>query len=207
MQTYAYDLGIYNQAVHSTLTGKSFLYYTADLTANPSGSIFGVHVAFILLIITPFYALLPCPQTLLVMQSVVLAFGAVPVYFLSKYKLQSKNIGLIFSSIYLLSPLVQGINWYDFHPEAFIILPILCAFYFAEKNRPFFYFVSIIFVLLAMDKAAILIVFFGFYKLVSLKKNEIFKKPTLNSLNSIYIATIIPRNNLVFVYFQTYDDF
>ena len=35
LQTYAYDLGVYNQALHTTLTGKGLLYYTSDLQANP----------------------------------------------------------------------------------------------------------------------------------------------------------------------------
>ena len=144
LQTYAYDLGIYNQAIHSTLTGHGFLYYTADLVANPSGSVFGVHVTFILLIITPFYGLFAAPQTLLVVQSLALALAAIPVYLLAENKLQSKNLALVFSSVFLLSPALMGINWYDFHPEAFIVLPMLFAFYFAEKNRWVPYFISTI---------------------------------------------------------------
>jgi uncharacterized membrane protein len=190
LQTYAYDLGVYNQAIHSTLTGHGFLYYTADLLANPSGSIFGVHVTFVLLIIVPFYSLFPAAQTLLILQSLILGLGALPVYLLADYKLQSKNLALVFSLVYLLSPALMGINWYDFHPEAFIILPMIFAIYFAEKNRWFPFFISILFVLLAMDKAALLVIAFGLYKLVSIKRAELFKKPDLHSPTMVYLGTI-----------------
>jgi uncharacterized membrane protein len=191
LETYAYDLGIYNQAIHSTLTGHGFLYYTADLLANPSGSIFGVHISFILLIIMPIYSLLPAPQTLLVIQSLALALGAFPIYFLTKHKLKSKNLALVFSSVFLLSPVLMGINWYDFHPETFIVFPMLLAFYFAETKRWIPYFVSVIFVLLAIDQAAILIVFFGLYKLSTLKKDGLLSKPLLRCPTIVYLLTLV----------------
>ena len=191
LQTYAYDLGIYNQAIHSTSTGQGFLNYTADLLANPSGSVFGVHISFILLIITPIYSLFPAPQALLVIQSLVLALGALPVYFLAKHKLQSKNLAFVFSLVFLLSPALMGINWYDFHPEAFIVLPMLLTFYFAEMKRWLPYFISVIFVLLAMDQAAILVVIFGLYKLASLKKEELLRKPVFRSQTIVYLFTLV----------------
>jgi uncharacterized membrane protein len=191
LQTYAYDLGIYNQAIHSTSTGQGFLYYTADLLANPSGSVFGVHISFILLIITPIYSLFPGPQTLLVIQSLVLALGALPIYFLAKQKLKSKNLAFVFSSVFLLSPSLMGINWYDFHPEAFIILPMLLTFYFAETKNWYPYIISVIFVLLAMDQAAVLIIIFGLYKLATLKKAFYLEKPLLQSKLIVYVFTVI----------------
>src|SRR5690242_16197607 len=49
LQTYAWDTGVYNQAIYTTLfQGKAF-FYTADLPANPTGSLLGVHFSPILL--------------------------------------------------------------------------------------------------------------------------------------------------------------
>lgn len=59
LQTYAYDLGNYNQAIYTTASGTGFLYYTADLLANPLGSIFGVHISIALLEILPIYIFFP----------------------------------------------------------------------------------------------------------------------------------------------------
>lgn len=167
LTTYAYDLGVYNQALHSTLSGKGLLYYTADLQANPTGSIFGVHVTPILLILLPIYAVYPYPGTLLVIQSFVLAFGAIPVYYLAKLKINSSIMGLVFAGAFLLSPALQGVNWYDFHPEAFIILPMLLSMYFSEKGNNRLYLLASAFVLLAVDKAALLVLVFALYKIIS----------------------------------------
>jgi len=41
--TNTWDLGIYSQSLYSTLNHGKILYYTAELTGNPSGSLFGIH--------------------------------------------------------------------------------------------------------------------------------------------------------------------
>ncbi len=176
LQTYAYDLGNYNQALYTTLTGKGFLYYTADLSANPSGSLFGVHISGVLLLIMPIYALAPKVETLLIIQSLILALGALPVYLLAELKIKSKRLALAFAMAYLLNPALQGINWYDFHPEAFVILPMLFAMYFYEIRAWLFCSISLSFVLLAIDKATILVGAFGLFGLLSLKHNEVIRK-------------------------------
>ena len=190
LQTYAYDLGNYNQAIYTTTIGKGFLYYTADLLANPNGSIFGVHISIALLEIVPIYLIFPRVETLLVLQSVILSLGAIPIYLLAKLKLNSKKIAVFFSLIFLLNPVLQGINWYDFHPEAFIILPFLSAIYFSEIKSWKLYFVAILFTFFAIDKAAMVVIAFALYKIVQLKIEGKIRKHNTKPL-VIYCITLI----------------
>jgi len=130
----AWDLGIFNQACFSALNGKLF-YYTAELYANPSGSIFGVHFSPILFVVLPFYAVFPKPETLLVIQTVCLAMGVYPVFFLSNKVLHHKKVATLFSLLYVLYPHLHSINLFDFHPDAFFVLFTLFAlYYFAQKK-------------------------------------------------------------------------
>ncbi|MEM2322460.1 MAG: DUF2079 domain-containing protein, partial [Candidatus Bathyarchaeia archaeon] len=61
--TNAWDLGIYAQALYSTLNHGRLLYYSAELAGNPSGSLFGIHFTPFLLLLVPVYALYQNPIT------------------------------------------------------------------------------------------------------------------------------------------------
>lgn len=133
--TYAWDLGNYNQAFYTTVAGHRLFYYTGDLPAGTGGSLFAVHFAPFLFLLVPFYALAPGPTTLLVLQAVGLGLGAVPAYGLAKSRLASARWGYVFAGAYLLSPVVQGFAWYDFHPEAFLPVTVLTALWALERKR------------------------------------------------------------------------
>jgi len=170
LKTYAYDLGNYNQALYTTLRGYGFLYYTADLPVT-GGSMMGVHFSPILLMILPIYAIYPAPPTLLALKSFVLALGALPLYQLAKYFLKTRFWGMLFSAIYLLNPALQGINWFDFHPEAFF--PTLCLFslYYGLKRDWLRYVLFSILTLTTTEYSAVLILVNSFY-LLWFHKNE-----------------------------------
>src|SRR3990170_4043061 len=70
--TYAWDLGIYNQALWSTAFSGKFFYYTCELYFVQNGSFFGIHFAPILLFLLPLYYLFPSPEFLLSFQSLIL---------------------------------------------------------------------------------------------------------------------------------------
>jgi uncharacterized membrane protein len=137
--TYAWDMGVYNQAFSTTLRHGDLFFSTVELpstsTLMPKGTILSVHLSPVLFLILPFYALFPSPFTLLVMQSTILGLGAVPVYLLARKELDSSLLALGFSTAYLLSPVLHGINWYDFHAHAFFPTFILFTLLFLERNK------------------------------------------------------------------------
>ena len=166
LQTFSYDLGNYNQAFYTTLFEGRLFYYTADLPANPSGSLFGVHFTPLFFILLPIYFLYPRPETLLIVQSIVIGLGALPIYYMTTRKLKNELLGLLLAGLYLLNPAVQGINWYDFHPEAFIPFFMLSALHFFDTQKTAMYFAFILLALSCTQFVSICIIFMVIYLLL-----------------------------------------
>jgi len=123
------DLGIFDQAFSSSLHGRLF-YETPDLVFIPSGNFLGTHFAPILFFLLPIYAVFPAPQTLLVVQTVFIALGAIPVYLVAKELLKKQKIAVLLSGLYLLNPATQSLNLFDFHLEAF--LPLFLGMFYCS---------------------------------------------------------------------------
>jgi uncharacterized membrane protein len=163
-RTYAWDLGITDQALWTTLNTDKMLYSTLEVSyGNPSGNFLGVHFSPILLIILPVYALFQAPETLLIFQSFILAIAALPLYWIARDKLQNKLFGLAFATAYLLNPALHGINTFDFHLEIFSPVFILFAFYYIDKGKWLKAIPFIILELTTLEFAPLLVLSLGFY--------------------------------------------
>lgn len=179
-RTYAWDLGIFNQAFWTTVKYGKLFYNTPEIFINPSGSFLGTHFSPILFLILPIYAIYPAPETLLVIQSLILALGAVPLYKLSMHVLKNRIASLTFVLAYLLYPPLQGVNWFDFHVQAFLPLFFLSSIYFLEKKNWKMYFVFIILALACEEHAAFIVIFIGLF--IALR-NRIHLKEALKTKN------------------------
>lgn len=126
-QTRAWDLGIYNQAFFTTVTGHGWFYYTADLPSGNNGQLFVTHFSPILALFLPIYAIAPTPPTLLAIETIAVAFIAIPLYVFARAEFKSERWAILLSGICLASPVLLGIVWYDFHAEAFLPLLVVCA--------------------------------------------------------------------------------
>jgi uncharacterized membrane protein len=126
-QTHAFDLGIFNQAFSTALQGRLF-YETPDQYLIPSGSFLGVHFNLLMFLLLPIYALFPHPQTLLLLQTGVVALGAVPIYLVTRRIVGTEKLALVMASVYLVNPAIINLNLYDFHLEAF--LPFFLGMFF-----------------------------------------------------------------------------
>jgi len=160
-QSYAWDLGIFNQAFYTTLHDGRLFYYTPELFYNVSGSYFAMHISPILFLVLPFYAICPSPATLLIIKSFVLALGALPLYLLAKELLGSNKAGFVLAITYLLYPPLQGANWFDFQQHMF--LPFLFFFmcYFMIKRRWKLYFLTVPLVLMVEEHLPIILFVFS----------------------------------------------
>ena len=128
-RTHAIDLGVFNQAFSTALHGRLF-YETPDLYAVPSGTFLGVHFNLLMFLILPVYALFPSPQNLLILQTVVIGLGAVPVYLVARRVLRMERTALAMALIFLVNPSILNLNLYDFHLEAFLPLFLGMFFYY-----------------------------------------------------------------------------
>lgn len=152
------DLAIFEQSLWSTLNYGLLLWNTAEFGVH-----FRVHFDPILFFLLPFYILHQSPITLLVLQSVFLGLGALPLYYLAKNELKSDIAGVVFSLSYLLYPPIQGVNWFDFHPECLLPFFLITAFYYFKKNNFYRYFLFLVLALMCKETVATITVFMGVY--------------------------------------------
>ncbi len=94
-----------------------------------------MHVEPIYFLIAPIYWLRQQPETLLILQTVVLALGAWPVFWLARERLESDLAGVAFAAVYLLFPGLEAANLWEFHAVALAAPLLLFAFYYGQAGR------------------------------------------------------------------------
>ncbi|MEI6043448.1 MAG: DUF2079 domain-containing protein [Chloroflexota bacterium] len=136
-----FDLAFYEQAAWNTGHGRFLEVSGTDF----SHSLLGTDVILIVALMTPLYMLVQSPLTLLFQETLVVALGAIPVYWLARDRLGNRVAGLLFALTYLLLLGVQNGNLYElrFRPMAMSFL--LFAFYYYERGRfwPFLAFATL----------------------------------------------------------------
>src|SRR2546427_10458404 len=129
----AYAVGLSSLSLfrhQALLTGIWDLGYYAQLTWEVShlqiprssiwhDAVWGNHATFILAAAAPFLRLHPDPATLLVMQSIVLALGAVPAYCLGRRVWAEPSAGVVTAGGVLLYPPLPVVHLFDFSAEIF----------------------------------------------------------------------------------------
>ncbi len=138
-----FDLGNMDQTVWNTINGRIFQTSSDD---GPIISRLSTHADFMLILLSPFYLLWSHPKTLLLIQTIVLAVGAIFVFLIAKNVFKNKNFALFFGFSYLMYPAIQFTNLYDFHAVAIATTTLLAAFYFLIKQK---YFLLLIFLILS----------------------------------------------------------
>ncbi|MEM3827854.1 MAG: DUF2079 domain-containing protein [Conexivisphaerales archaeon] len=184
-QSYAFDLGIFNQAMYTTLYNHKLFYYTPELWLNPSGCYLAVHFSPILFLIIPFYAVYPSPEFLLIFQSYILAAASIPLYLIAKEILKNKNFALLIAIVYLLYPPLHGANWFDFHQQSFIPILIFSMFYFYLKKNWKPYILTALLSLMIEEHLVYIVFSIGLYNFV--KETISMRKATKNESNSFKI--------------------
>ena len=97
------DLAIYNQVFFNSAHGNLF-----GFTIHPQ-SYLGDHFELFLIALLPIYYFFQHPLALLILQTLVLALSAWPLYLIAKNVL-AKPWPLFIAFLWLLNPFVQNIN-------------------------------------------------------------------------------------------------
>ena len=158
-QTNAFDLGNMDQAVWNTLHGR-FLEFTNWEGGNTR---LAVHVEPILFLVAPFYALYSGPETLLVLQSMVLALGALPAFWLARRVLDNVFAAAVCGFTYLLAPALEIANLADFHAVAFSSTLLLFAFYYAYQRNNVGFFIAAVLAMATKEHVPFTIFLMGLY--------------------------------------------
>ena len=182
-QTSGWDLGVFDQALYTTLHDGKLFYYTADLFLIPSGCYFAQHISPIMFLVLPFYAITPSSITLLVFKSFILALGALPLYLLAKELLENAKAGFIVAVIYLLYAPLHGANWFDFQPQIFLPILFFSVFYFAIKSKWKLYFFTTVLAVMVEEHISMLVFLVALYLLITSKVRPFWK--SLKSFRSM----------------------
>ncbi len=159
-----FDLAIQEQIVWNTLNGR---FFASSVEVNNS---FADHFRPMLLALVPVYAVFQTPKTLLIIQSLVLASAAIPIYLLAKLKLEYDYLALAMGSVYLLYPALGYVARFDFHVEIFVIPAFITAFYMMERGRWNAASLFLIVPLLCKENMGLMVLAFGVYGMLRWKK-------------------------------------
>ncbi len=150
-----YDLGLWSRAIFSASNDLSrFLGLIL-----PSGDSMIGHTDPFLALFVPFARIWPDPRWLLVATTLGLGASVFPLYLLARKHLGSPPLAWIFCGVYLLNPLFNDINRYDFQPIAFAPLFVFAALYFYETGSSLGFLSSIILANSIQEFIALLTVF------------------------------------------------
>jgi uncharacterized membrane protein len=158
-RTTAFDLGSMDQAIWNTLHGRPF-----RATVQPDVEIRLVgHVEPILLPISLLYIIYSDPRSLLVLQSAIVALGALPAYWLARDLLGRPWLALAFPAAYLLYPPLQAANSFDFHPVTLAAPFLLFALNGLHGRRWVTFAVFAVLAMSCREDIPLAIVAMGFY--------------------------------------------
>ena len=192
--SFAWDLGIFNQGFWTTVNLEGIFYNTCELHLVERGSFFGVHFSPILFLLAPIYRIFPRPETLLVLQSLILGVAAYPLYLIGR-RIVDRKTGLLVSTMYLCNPVVHGINCYDFHVQCMIPLSFFASTYFYISKKWGSFLMATAMALMIEEHVAYVIPIYSFIFIIDyLKKRE--KKPLTQQFEMI-----IPFFTMIFSVF------
>lgn len=194
--TSAYDFGIFEQLIYNIVhSGKPISTFYND--GSDLNFLTAVHFSPLLYLVAPFYALFQDARTLLVLQSIWLGAGAIPIYLLSKEKSQSNLFALAICLSYLIHPALHGVNSYDFHALAFAGTPLLFSLYFFEKGRYRAFLLLLLLAFLAREEISLTGIAIGVYLLCFRKHYRLgISVVLLSSLYYCFATRVILSGNL-----------
>ncbi|MCA9371977.1 DUF2079 domain-containing protein [Candidatus Woesebacteria bacterium] len=183
-----FDLGIMNQAAYNSYqavkTGDMgrMLEITDPHAATRQVKRMAVHNDPFLALAGMFYFIHEGPATLLVLQAVVVALGALIVYALTCAVLNNNHhsawLGMLLGYTYLFYPPLQRAVAFDFHAITLSVTFILAWYYFFIRKR---YIISSFFFLLALTTKENVPLSTGFFSALLLLQ-EMKNRPALYSI-------------------------
>ena len=141
LNSYAADLSLIDQPLWNTGPGPGyFMELTWETRQQPR---LAEHFEPILVPLAAMFWLWDDVRLLLVAQTLALALGALPVFWIARH-LFSQHLptaqlvewsALACALVYLLYPQLQAANIADFHADPFVVAPLLLAFWFSLQRR------------------------------------------------------------------------
>lgn len=164
-----FDVGIMHQTVYNTYQAIRTGDFSRVLElTTPHGGIqqikrMAIHNDVILALLAPFYFIHSGPETILIIQTVVLAIGAWAVYKISEMLLKNKLLSVSLAFAYLMYSPMQHANIFEFHAVTFATTFILFMYYFWIQKKLRFVFLFLVLALLTKEEVGLSLGMFGIY--------------------------------------------
>lgn len=155
------DLPIFTELFENTIRGKFML----STIQKGQYMFFSHHFSPILILIVPFFYILPSPYTLLTIQDIVFISSAWPLFHLTLNKTKNSFLAAAITIGYLLAPLQLEDLLTDFHLAYFTPAAVLFSLYFLHQKKTIPYFISISLLLICKTDAFIYAGSIGIYAL------------------------------------------
>lgn len=209
-----YDLGIMNQTVYNTYMAiktkdPSRILELTDTDSSAQITRLAIHNDPLLASLSIFYFIYKSPETLLIIQSIVLGLGALAIYkiveFIFNKSKYSNFLALVFSFAYLLYSPMERANNFDFHAVVLATSFLLFMFYFFLKKKYGWSFLFFILSLLSKEEVGLTTTFFGIYALFSeinlfplsnLKNPRIIFRELLKDKRKLWFSLILITTSL-----------
>jgi uncharacterized membrane protein len=162
-QSHAFDLGNMDQAAWNTAHGNMLGFTDMDVHGRVLTSRLAIHVEPLLVPLSFLYWLHSGPETLLTIQAVVVALGAIPVYLLARRLLDGSVLAFAFSIAYLLHPSLQNAVLDDFHPVTLSACFLAWTLYFLHTRQLLWYAVFAVLAASSKEEVGLLIAALGIW--------------------------------------------
>lgn len=176
-----YYLSIFRQSSQGHLLGCSLCGGGSHLTG---------HFDPILVLLSPIFLFYPFAETLLVLQTVWLTLGAIPVYLLARHHTGHRGAAVVLGISYLAYPALHGVNFFDFHSVALCIPLFLWLLYFLERGYWAGYYVVLVLLLLVREDIPIALSCVGLYAIFSKPDERARVGFTTIALSVAYFITV-----------------
>ncbi|HLH62715.1 MAG TPA: DUF2079 domain-containing protein [Ktedonobacteraceae bacterium] len=170
--TGAEDMGIMDQAVWGILHGQplhmTICNIVSDTNCYSSAGVsrFAIHFEPILFPISLLYIFWPGPNTLVIFQTLVVASGAFPAFWLARLRLRSNLAAVPFALVYLLYPAQQQATIFEFHAVALTAALLLFALYFMYTRKTVWLFVFAILTMACKEELPAVIALLGLWMIL-----------------------------------------
>ncbi|MBQ7321982.1 MAG: DUF2079 domain-containing protein [Clostridia bacterium] len=181
-----YDFGIFCQMFHNMRTVGLPL-TTCERTVEMSH--FAVHLSPFYYLLLPFYALIPRPETLLVLQVLGVLSGVIPLCLLARHFSLTRAQTVAVSLLYLGCAALTGGIFYDFHENKFLTALLLWLFLALERKKWIPVALFTVLTLTVKEDAALYIIFIGIWLLLSRPEKKTGAAMTLGGTGYFLAAT------------------
>ncbi len=167
----SFDVAIYSQLQWNNIHGHFF-------HTSFSGSNFVTHNSPFLILLSPFYALYPRPENLLILKTFFLALSAIPFYLIMKEYVNRRSIFPMVAA-YLFFPFIVGQNFNAPHETCFLPPLLLFSYYYFIKGSFKKFLLFLLLSLSVKEHMALIAIMYGLYAMYLKKEKKWIIVPIL----------------------------